>query len=116
MDDENSEQSGQRDVGCVAITVMSRPFSVIWTSSINIPSGSGRNGVLSIIPSLLKQNCTPEVSHGREYSMVSHFTAKRSKRADSPNRAMSHFMALDHFGGLQPACHDSTDRGLEKFE
>ncbi len=56
--------------------------------SINIPSGSGSNGVLSIATSLGRSNGCQTISHGKHSTITScpHF----SKRADSPNVAMSH--------------------------
>jgi hypothetical protein len=81
MDDEDWEHSGQQDVGCVATTAMRRPVSVIWTWSISIPSGRGRNGVLSITTSLLRQHGIPEVFRGKKYSILSHSMTKGCRRA-----------------------------------
>src|SRR5258708_38903209 len=53
MDEDGSEHSGQHDVGCVEITAIIKPVSVIWICSMSIPSGSGSSGVFSMIPSCL---------------------------------------------------------------
>ncbi len=59
MDEDGSLQSGQHDVGCVAITEISKPVAVIWIWSMSIPSGSGSSGVFSIIPSFLATKQAP---------------------------------------------------------
>src|SRR6266699_6204483 len=51
MDEEAQAHSGQHDVGCVALTEISKPVCVTWICEIRIPSGSGSSGVLSMIPS-----------------------------------------------------------------
>src|SRR2546423_5607870 len=53
MDEDGSEQSGQQDVGCVEITEIIKPVSVIWIWSMSMRSGSGSSGVFSMIPSCL---------------------------------------------------------------
>src|SRR5258708_15253873 len=56
MEHDSSEHRGQQQVGRVDITVMLTSLSLAWIWSIDIPSGRGSRGLLSIRTSFLCQH------------------------------------------------------------
>src|SRR6266704_1789536 len=69
MEEEISEHRGQLEVGAVAATWITRPFSVIWISSIFIPSGRASREAPSITTSLYVRELSFADYHGETLSL-----------------------------------------------
>src|SRR2546429_5920952 len=92
MDEESQAHSGQHDVGCVALTEISKPVCVTWICEIRIPSGSGSSGVLSMIPSrfAMKQS-----SRGFSWKALYHSSSTyRCRQANGLPQEWSRVMKL----------------------
>src|SRR6266566_7879794 len=86
MDEEAQAHRGQHDIGCVALTEISKPVCVTWICSMSIPSGSGSSGVPSMIPSLFAMN---QSSRGFSWKALYHDSSIQQCRQASGRSAPS---------------------------
>src|SRR2546425_2980038 len=86
MDEEAQAHRGQHDMGCVALTEISKPVCVTWICSMSIPSGSGSSGVPSMIPSLFAMN---QSSRGFSWKALYHDSSIQQCRQASGRSAPS---------------------------